>query len=130
MFRFVACLVLCSLGFAPAAPVPPPRKLTAEFLVGQWQYSWGGMRDGWIIFRADGRYLSSHHDLTNPTYAGTWELSGRTLTLFEGCAHGDGCEWPSEFRTRYVVTLKPGDCSRVVGVYEGDTPVILSHRRE
>jgi hypothetical protein len=112
---------------ANAAPVPPPRPMTAELMPGLYDYQWGGMGKGWILLTADGHYLSCHSPCVTPSYAGTWEYSGDRFTLFEGCAHGDGDEWCSEYRTRYTVTVKQSSAAGLVGVYSDGVVVTLSN---
>lgn len=77
-------MTLLALLFVCHAPTPPPRPLTAELMVGRWDYSWGSRAEGWIEFHADGRYVASHEPTMLPSHAGAWTVRDNVLTLHEG----------------------------------------------
>jgi len=106
-----------------AAPVPPERPLASEDLPGTWEYRWGSMRNGVIVFEADGFYYSRHDDQgTEARYCGRWELDRGVLTLHErsccSCATG---------YTDYPVKLSYSRRGFAAGRY-GETVVEISKR--
>jgi hypothetical protein len=66
-----------------AAPAPPPPPLTAELLVGRWDYEYGQLSAGWIVFGADGTYSSRHGPDPDPSYCGQWEVRPGAVVLTE-----------------------------------------------
>ena len=120
--------MMLSLLFAIAAPVPAPRPLMPEMMVGTWDYSWGSQLDGWITFLDDGRYFSRHTTGTFPEYTGKWTLWRDTLTLHEGrFTEGEApvCS------TRYPVVISSNKYPTLTGKWEPQgTPVVLIRRKE
>lgn len=98
-----------------AAPLPQPPKLSAELLVGRWEFSWGGMPAGWIEFRADGRYVSRHSPGAEPLYTGFYSVRGDVLTLYEDrmpCP----CDWrAADCRTEYPIPVSMERYPVIVG---------------
>ncbi len=88
----LVALAMCILVARPmiGGPIPNPSRpvLTAELLVGRWEYAWGPMKDGWIEFFPDGRYQARHDKLGEnwymPRHAGQYEVRDGMIILTEG----------------------------------------------
>ena len=94
--------LILAMALSVWAPVPQPRPLTTEMMVGRWDYAWGQMADGWIEFHADGHYVSRHDPGINPTFAGQWLVYEGVLTLKEG-----RCPCPEEPTALLVNSVYP-----------------------
>ena len=115
-------MYLLALPLIVGAPLPPPRPLSAELIVGRWNcYEWGTMGRGWIVFEPDGMYFSRHSEGVEPVYAGHWSIRGNVLTLHEGRLCSDS---PLVITTDYPVVIDTRDLPDLAGSYHG-TPVKL-----
>jgi hypothetical protein len=124
---FAVPFLLLACAGSDAAPLPPPRSLTAEMFVGSWAYQWGYMKDGWITFTDDGLYFSSHHPSDQPSYVGWYEARGNVLTLHESrFAEGDP---RSDYSTEYPVTIRLDRYPALVGQNRSGEPVVFSKTR-
>lgn len=111
-------LLLC------AAPVPaPPAAIEPHHLVGEWDYSWGTMGEGSIVFAPNGWYVSRHSPRDGYTHIGRWELcpAGRVLTLSETTI-ADG--WQTHVPQRYRVRLDTRAYPVITGAC-GETRVVF-----
>jgi hypothetical protein len=125
MLRFALALFLAT-GFAQAAPLPPPRPLTAEMLIGRWEYKWGTLPVGWIEFRADGHYYSAHRQAEWPEFCGWWEIRGDVLTLREGRCPCREDLTATCCTSPYPVTISTAGFPVIAGTSYG-TKVVLSN---
>jgi hypothetical protein len=129
VFRFVLPVVLVVVAGSPAAPLPPPRPLSAELLVGKmWDYRWQGMSDGWIVFTEDGRYFSAHGQYLFSTCTGPFIVEGNVLTLYEGWCRGNGSPEAANWTKAYPITLSTAKYPVLAGKCELTT-VVLSNPR-
>lgn len=119
---------MTALLFLIAAPVPPPRPLTAELLVGRWEWRWGTLEPGWIEFGADGRYTSRHSQGDCPNYCGRWLVRDGVLTLYEGRAPEPGTHEAAEWHQKYDVSMDTRRYPALTGKC-GVTVVKLSNPR-
>lgn len=92
-----ACVGFALLGAAPVpkqAPLPKPTKLTPELLKGCWDYEWGGMREGWIVFDGKGNYSAQHDPRGTVTYSGTVVVNDPLVIITEwGADSSTGNSW-------------------------------------
>lgn len=112
--------------FVVLAPVPQPRPLTAEMMVGQWDYKWGGMADGWIQFLPDGHYFSRHYPGDYPQYCGEYTVHRGVLTLYEARMPCPDDSAAALITATYPVELSTADFPAIRGKY-GMTDVLFSN---
>ena len=118
MFR-IALVLFLAAGIAPAAPVPTPRPLATDLLLGRWEYRWGTLPVGWIEFREDGRYFSAHRQVEWPEFMGHWWVRGDVLTIQEGrCPCLDDLTAPTCLSC-YEIKLSTSDYPTIAGTSYG-----------
>lgn len=120
-FLFAACL---GLGAAPVPKAPAPKALTADMMVGTWQYEWDIFRDGVIAFDAAGGYVGIHIPGSSTIYSGTWKIEGGDTIVISEYAHSldTNARWgPTEFR----FTFDPKTYPNLVGKSNGTKHVAI-----
>jgi hypothetical protein len=127
-------VVLALLGWAGcerlvcAAPVPPPRKLTRELLLGWWDYEYGHYRDGQLCLNPDGTYFARHQADHSLATVGVWWIENQALVLreFGFCMErglvGSG---PAQYEFRLATDRYP----YLIDDGPGRTRVVLSNPR-
>lgn len=129
-FAAAGILLYAFIGFVQckgfAAPVPPPpRAMRAEDLPGRWDYRWGDMKAGQVVFEADGFYYSRHSPGWEATYCGRWELKDGTLILSERSVNSCFVGF-----TTYTVKLSRSMPGYAKGKYNEATDVVIWNRRD
>lgn len=78
-------LVSATVGLTTlAAPVPRDQiYLDTDLMIGEWSYSWHSMKDGWIIFREDGTYISQHEWRWDTWMTGKWYIDRKHNLVLE-----------------------------------------------
>lgn len=133
MTRLGLLLLADALLFLAAAPVPksppaPPPVLTREALAGgTWDYEYGGMANGWIVFGGDGTYEAQHHPGTDQYDCGTYAVAGNALILYESSRRA-GADAPAQWRGVYRYDFGATRPPRLEGTSNGVTAVKLTRR--
>ena len=139
MFRLALLAALVG-GLAPAAPLPPPRKLSAELLAGKrWDCTWGTSKDRYFYFLPDGSYWYGYVeritigddkievvDVDHPTHVGCYLVRGNELLIEEGWFQSDHCV---QFNAQYQILFDMADCPVLVGKASTGFRVELSNPR-
>ena len=73
--RYILALFLF-VNTAVAAPVPKtvPKVFGKTDILGTWEYTWGGMKGGEIIFFEDGSYYARHNLKSPNFFMGQWYI--------------------------------------------------------
>lgn len=115
------------LGHAKGAPVPkqpPPKVLTADMMLGTWEYEWNAMRSGVITFDDSGSYVGIHIPGGSMIYSGTWTIEGGDTIVLSEYAHNldtNGRSGPTTYRFQFAAKDYPA----MVGKSNGNTHVAL-----
>jgi hypothetical protein len=94
------------------APVPPPKGLIAESLVGKWVYGYGPHADGRVWLFRDGTY-TAYHTPDSVIHTGNWWVDGTAVELREWAYSPStgGLTGPVPYRFDFRAGLSRGTCN-------------------